>query len=267
MMRKLLAVIGLLLFSVSPALAANKTATLSVQMDKTSVAPNETVTASIILATGAQEVIGTIVKITISPNLSYLSFDAKDSVFNTEIDQPTIDGNTITFSRIDTTTSYSGEAGLVAKLTFTAKEVGNANVTISETDSQVKADSDLSNILKSVQNAQITISTTQATATPKTSTTPTPTATKSPTPKPTTTVSPSPKPSIATTATLSPLATNSPLSSLFTTPSPTAPILPTPIAQAVTKKSALAGIVSGLTLMASGIAGGIMSIIRLRSQI
>lgn len=202
-----------LLVPISFAQAAEKTAVLKLTTPSTSVTPGSEVTASLFLLPGGQAVIGTKIAIYFSPKLAYVSFDATGSVFNTEIDEATVNDNTLTFSRVDMNNSYAGTEGLIGKVTFIANELGRADISIQETLTEVKADSDLTNILLSSQPTYVTVSapasspvaTVAPTAAAVTTPTPTPLTTATPTPKPTATTTPAP--TTLTTATATPATT------------------------------------------------------------
>ncbi|HEY1074853.1 MAG TPA: hypothetical protein VGE59_04135 [Patescibacteria group bacterium] len=180
-----------MLWPLGDAQAADKTAILKLSVPTSTVTQGNQVTVSLSLLPGGQAVIGTQVTLYFSSTLTYQSFDGAGSIFDTEIDVPTVNGNTLSFSRVAMNTSYVGTEGLIGKITFVANEPGAGDITIQEATTQVKADSDLTNILQSTQSAHTTISA----------------------PTVTTTVTPTPTPTATPTASISPAATSTPKAS------------------------------------------------------
>jgi len=91
-------------------------------------------------------------------NLTYVSSDFTSSIFGQTVTAPSQNGSTITFALARFDTGYTGTGGLVGNLVFTVQS-GTPTITIDQTNSQVVAYADSSQILASVTNGSYTVST------------------------------------------------------------------------------------------------------------
>lgn len=156
-------VIGLVTLTLGTAIpkaqAATPTATLSLTPSAPVALTNGTFGIDVKLSTGGQAASLTNLSIIMGGNISYNTFDPFGSVFNSTVNDPAINGNTLTFSRLRSDTGFNGQNGQVLHLVFNALSAGAGNLTIDQPNSGVLAFSDSSNILSAVNNSSITIKT------------------------------------------------------------------------------------------------------------
>ena len=151
---RLLTAFGLVLLAnalllASPSYAATASADLSITGVSSTYTTGDSVPVDITLDTGGQAASGASVTVDFS-GLTYSSYSATSSVFDTETAAPTLNGPSLTFSRTSSGSGYTGSAGEVLHLVFTATSAGDASLSIDETNSSVTAESDSTDILNTV---------------------------------------------------------------------------------------------------------------------
>jgi hypothetical protein len=137
--------------------SAAATATVSVTPATGSITIGQPVVVDVKLSTGNQAVAGIDVGISYSANLTFVSADAANSVFDREITPPAPAANKFQFSRVRFDEGFEGSNGQLLRLTFMSNAVGPASINVSTTTTAVLSYDKAEDILQNVSNGSFTI--------------------------------------------------------------------------------------------------------------